>query len=250
MPISEIYNCDRMNFLSKFPDKFFDLYVDDPPYGIGADHPSVKPAFAKQKNGTTLPVKQSIYPKTNWDSEPPGPEYFDEVKRVSKNQIIWGVNYFKYPLTGGRIVWNKLNGNSHQYDCEIAYCSLNNRTDIVYYRWCGMIQGVYCGKELSKAIYQQGNKKLNERRIHPCQKPVKLYVWLLNNYAKPGDKIGDAHMGSQSSRIAAYKLGFDYWGCDKDEFFFSTGEERFRHECLGETRTSKGTIIQSKIFGV
>lgn len=250
MPISEIYNCDRMFFLSQFPDKFFDLFLDDPPYAIGADNPSVKPNVVRQKNGMVLAVKQSVYPKTNWDNETPPPEYFDEVRRVSKNQIIWGVNYYDYNFIGGRIVWDKLNGDTDQFDCEIAYCSKNHRTDIVYYKWRGMIQGVYCGKDLSKAILQQGNKKLNEKRIHPCQKPVKLNAWLLNNYAKPGDKIGDAHIGSQSSRIAAYKLGFDYWGCDKDEHFFNTGNERFRSECFGETKTSKGVLIQPSLFGV
>lgn len=116
--------------------------------------------------------------------------------------------------------------------------------------WRGMIQGAYCGKELSKAIIQQGNKKLNEKRIHPCQKPVMLYGWLLNQYARQGYKVGDAHMGSQSSRIAAYKLGFDYWGCEKDKLFFEKGDERFRSECFGETKTSKGVLIQPSLFGI
>ena len=111
-----------------------------------------------------------------------------------------------------------------------------------------MIQGSYCGKDLSKAIIQQGNKRLNEKRIHPCQKPVILYAWLLNQYANQGYKIGDAHMGSQSSRIAAYKLGFDYWGCEKDEFYFKEGNSRFRYECHGEIKTNKGILVQTNIF--
>lgn len=114
--------------------------------------------------------------------------------------------------------------------------------------WRGMIQGTYCGKDLSKAIIQQGNKKLNEKRIHPCQKPVILYGWLLNQYANPGYKIGDAHMGSQSSRIAAYKLGFDYWGCEKDKFHFKEGNSRFRYECHGEIKTNKGILVQTNLF--
>lgn len=196
MPISEAYNLDRMEFLSKFPDKHFDLFVDDPPYAIGADNPSVKPNMVKQKNGKVLSVKQNVYPKSDWDAETPPAEYFEEVKRVSKHQIIWGVNYFDYDFRGGRIVWDKLNGDTDQYDCEIAYCSMNTRTDIVYYMWRGMMQGTYCGKDLAKALLQQGNKKLNEKRIHPCQKPILLYAWLLNTYAKPGFKIGDAHISA------------------------------------------------------
>lgn len=248
MPISEVCNIDRMDFLKKFPDNFFDLFIDDPPYGIGADNPSIKPNTVKQSNGNILYVKQSVYPKSDWDSRVPPPEYFDEVKRVSRNQIIWGVNYFNYDFTGGRIVWDKLNGDTDQYDCEIAYCSMNDRTDLIYCMWRGMIQGTYCGKDLSKAIIQQGNKKLNEKRIHPCQKPVILYGWLLNQYANPGYKIGDAHMGSQSSRIAAYKLGFYYWGCEKDKFHFKEGNSRFRYECHGEIKTNKGILVQTNLF--
>lgn len=250
MPISKTYHLDRMEFLSQFPDKYFDLFLDDLPYGIGADNPSVKPNMVKQKNGAVLSVKQSVYPKTDWDKQTPPSAYFDEVKRVSRQQIIWGVNYFDYDFKGGRIVWDKLNGDTDQYDCEIAYCSLNQRTDMVYYMWRGMMQGVYCGCDLAKALIQQGNKKLNEKRIHPCQKPVLLYAWLLNTYAKPGFKIGDAHMGSQNSRIAAFKLGFDYWGCEADAHFYEKGTERFRQECFGEIKTKKGTLVQTSLFGV
>lgn len=96
----------------------------------------------------------------------------------------------------------------------------------------------------------QENMKNKEVRIHPNQKPVALYGWLLNNYAKSGFKIGSPHMGSQSDRIAAYKLGFDFWGCDKDEHYFKNGDERFRSECFGETKTSKGILIQPSLFGV
>ena len=114
--------------------------------------------------------------------------------------------------------------------------------------WRGMIQGSYCGKDLSKAIIQQGNKNLNEKRIHPCQKPIILYAWLLKQYPQSGDKIGSPHMGSQSDRIAAYKLGFDFWGCDKDKHYFEAGNIRFRQECFGETKTSKGTLVQTSLF--
>lgn len=248
MPISTVFNEDRMLFLSRFPDGFFDLVIDDPTYGIGADKPSKKPDTVKQRNGTLLSVKQSIYTNTEWDNEPPPPEYFRELKRVSKAQIIWGVNYFDYPLPGGRIVWDKLNGMTDQFDCEIAYCSLNRRTDRFYCMWNGMIQGRYCGKVLNKALIQKGNKRKNESRIHPCQKPVLLYNYLLNTYAKTGHKICDPHMGSQSSRIAAYIGGFDYWGCEADTSFFDSGCERFRRECMGEINTTEGIIKEQRLF--
>ncbi len=248
MPISTVFNEDRMKFLSRFPDGFFDLAIDDPPYGIGADRPSVKPNKVKQRNGTVLSVKQSRYDNAGWDNEPPPAEYFRELKRVSKAQIIWGVNYFDVPLTGGRIVWDKLNGTTDQFDCEIAYCSLNRRTDRFYYMWRGMIQGRYCGKDLKQALIQKGNKKLNETRIHPCQKPVLLYNYLLNTYAKPGFKLCDPHMGSQSSRIAAYVGGFDYWGCEADTSFFDAGCARFRRECMGEIETKEGIVKEQMLF--
>ena len=159
----------------------------------------------------------------------PPPEYFDELFRISRNQIIFGANYFG--LSGGMIVWDKMNGDSDQYGCEIAYQSFDNRTDIVRFMWCGMIQGKTCSKKVEQAMYQQGNKQLNEKRIHPTQKPVALYAWLLRNYAKPGDNIFDSHLGSGSSRIAAYKLGFDFVGCEIDKGYYEAQEKRFQEEC-------------------
>lgn len=225
--------CDCMDFMHQQPDNRFDLAIVDPPYGIGADKPSIKPNTVKQKNGSLLSIKQSDYGHKNWDAKIPGREYFDELFRVSKHQIVWGVNYFSYECFGpGRIIWDKLNGTSDQYGCEIAYVSLNNRTDIVYYMWRGMMQGAYCGRDLQKAILQQGNKTLNESRIHPTQKPVLLYGYLLNNYAKPGDRILDTHLGSGSSRIASYRLALEFVGIEIDPEYFSMQNERFERECL------------------
>lgn len=222
---------DCMDFMRQQPDNRFDLAIVDPPYGIGADKPSIKPNTVKQKNGSLLPVKRNDYGHKNWDAEIPGREYFDELFRVSKNQIIWGVNYYPYACFGpGRIVWDKLNGMSDQYDCEIAYCSLNNRTDIVYYMWAGMMQGMNCGQDLQKSILQQGNKAMNEKRIHPTQKPVKLYEWILKTYAQQDWSILDTHMGSQSSRIACYRAGLEYWGTEIDPVYYKDGNERFYRE--------------------
>ena len=238
---------DCMEYMHGVPDKFFDLAVVDPPYGIGADKPSVKPCAVKQKNGRSLPVRQSGYAHKDWDARIPDEAYFTELRRVSKNQIIFGANYFP-GLAGGAIVWDKLNGMSDQYGCEIAYQSFDRRTDIVYYMWRGMIQGVCCSRDIQKAIIQQGNKAKNEKRIHPAQKPVALYHYLLKEYAKERDKILDTHLGSGSSRIAAYKLGLDFYGTEDDEDFFAAQEKRFRSECHGETVTEKGVIKELSLF--
>jgi site-specific DNA-methyltransferase (adenine-specific) len=222
----KLLNCDCMKYLKTVPDNFFELAIVDPQYGIGADKPSAKPCFVKQRNGNNLFIKKNNYQHKNWDSSPPSYEYFDELKRASINQIIFGVNYFDYNLKGGRIVWDKLNGESDQFGCEIAYCSFNNRTDIIYYMWSGMMQGLHCCKDIRKAQIQQGNKKLNEKRIHPTQKPVKLYKWFLSNYAKQGDKILDTHFGSLSLGVACDEMGFDLTACEKDKEYNENGRNR------------------------
>lgn len=168
----------------------------------------------------------------------PPEEYFKELIRVSKNQIIWGANHFisRIPIDSHCwIVWDKDNGANDFADCELAWTSFQTAVRKFKYRWNGMLQE---------------NMKNKEVRIHPNQKPIALYGWLLNNYAKPGYKIGSPHMGSQSDRIAAYKLGFDFWGCDKDQHYFNTGNKRFREECHGEIKTEKGTLVQTSLFGV
>jgi site-specific DNA-methyltransferase (adenine-specific) len=116
--------------------------------------------------------------------------------------------------------------------------------------WNGMMQGIYCGRDVGKAMVQQGNKALNEQRIHPTQKPVALYAWLLKEYAKDGWRIFDPMMGSQSSRIAAYKMGFDFVGCEIDREYFAKGCERFDAECLNRTKMPTGQVIeQLSLFG-
>ena len=148
-------------------------------------------------------------------------EYLKELFRVSKRQIIKGGNY--YGLKGGYLVWNKLNGESDQYDCELLWTSFSSRTDNFYFMWSGMFQGIYCGKELKKALIQQGNKKLNEKRIHPTQTPVAIYKYLLTNYANKGDKILDTHLGSGSIAIACHDYGFELTACELDsEYYFET----------------------------
>lgn len=224
-----ITNEDNMAMMARYPDNYFDLGILDPEYGIGASKPSRKPNKARQKNGNILNVKTINYKHKDWDDKPADSAYFDEVKRVSKNQIIWGVNYYDYNLTGGRIVWDKLNGESDQFDCEIAYNSLNKRTDIIRFMWSGMMQGKNISRLISKSNHQQGNKKLNEKRYHPTQKPIKLYEWLLINYAEPDWKIFDTGLGSGSLAIACHNRNFDLTACELDKEYFDASIKRINN---------------------
>lgn len=219
-----ITNEDNMKLMARYPDDYFELAIVDLEYGIGASKPSIKPNSAKQKNGNKLNIKQPNYTQKDWDLKLSSAEYLKELFRVSKNQIVFGGNY--YGLKGGYIIWDKLNGESDQFGCEMAWQSFDKRTDIVYYLWSGMFQGIYCGKEVRKALVQQGNKSLNEKRIHVTQKPVILYKWLLDKYAKEGDKILDTHLGSGSIAIACHDYGFELTACELDEEYYSKAVER------------------------
>lgn len=230
--MNKFTNEDCMEVMARYPDNHFDLAIVDVEYGIGASSPSKKPNAVKQKNGTTLYVKSKDYEKKDWDTKLSSPEYFSELRRVSKRQLIWGANY--YPgLQGGRLVWEKLNGDSDQFDCEIAYLSWTKRTEMVYYLWSGMFQGEVASRNPFFASRQIGDKRKNEKRIHPTQKPVALYKWLLTNYANEGDLILDTHVGSASSLIACEDKGFNYVGCELDPDYFRDANERltkFRSE--------------------
>ncbi len=150
------------------------------------------------------------YEKKHWTI--PGPDYFRELFRVSKQQIIWGCNYFLFPFGPGRIVWDKVNPGSSFSDCELAYCSMIETVRKFTFMWNGMLQG----KSIAEGHIMQGNKKRNEKRIHPTQKPVALYKWLLSKFAKPGDIILDTHFGSGSHGIACHDLGFELVAVDID----------------------------------
>lgn len=215
-------NVDCMEYMRTLPDKAFDLAIVDPPYGIGEDGGKSRSKFVTQKNGNRLYVEDGHYEKTGFDIAPPRQVFFNELFRVSKAQIIWGANYFTLPRAGA-IVWDKCNGGSDQSDGEIAFNSLTSRVDIFRYMWRGMMQG----KSISEGTIQQGNKALNEKRIHPTQKPVALYEWLLQKYAKEDWRILDTHLGSGSSRIAAYNLGFEFVGCEIEPTYFQLQEQRF-----------------------
>ena len=213
------YNMDCLSARQQMPDKYFDLAVVDPPYFSG---PERRNFYGCQVSpiGVQRMYKQSEV----W--QVPDERYFDELRRVSKQQIIWGVNYFNYSFSPGRVVWDKCNGASSFSDCEIAYCSLHDSVRLYRYMWNGMCQG----KSITEGYIMQGDKSKNEKRIHPTQKPVALYAWLYQQYAKPEDKILDTHLGSGSSRIAAWKLGLDFVGFEIDKYYFDLQEQRFAEE--------------------
>jgi len=202
------------------PNGFWDLVIADPPYGIGEDggknHTRGKQDIKSKPASKSKAVSKSkVYEAKGWDNEPPPVEFFNELLRVSKNQIIFGANHFidKIPRPSSCwIVWDKMNGENDFADCELACTSFKSAVRKFEFRWNGMLQG---------------DMKNKEMRIHPTQKPVALYKWLLQNYAKPGDKILDPMMGSGSSRIAAWDMGFEYWGCELDSDYFSGQEKRF-----------------------
>ena len=206
---AEMRNVDCMEYMNGLPDKAFDLAIVDPPYGIGASE-SFAGETRKSGNGCAL---KTAFDKKSWDNAIPNKDYFDELKRVSKNQIIWGANYMTnfLPASMGWIVWDKDNGTTKFSDCELAYTSFDIRLRKFLFTWNGMIQG---------------DMKNKEQRIHPTQKPTKLYEWLLTNYAKPGDRILDTHLGSMSSVIACLNLGFKVVGCELDSDYFKAGCER------------------------
>jgi len=214
-----------MEYMKGVEDNAFDLAITDPPYGRGEDGGTNRNHGVKQKNGAVMLCTDGGYKNKSWDSDPPKAEYFDELRRVSRHQIVWGLNYMPVNLQGGAVVWDKINDGADQSGAEIAYCSLNDRVDVVRYMWRGMMQGEGIGSK-----YQQGNKGLNEKRIHPTQKPVKLYDWLLTNYAEPGQRILDTHLGSGSSAIAAHYFGVDFVGCEIDKDYYDAALKRFDAE--------------------
>ena len=190
-------NEDNMELMKRYPDNYFDLAIVDPPYGID---------IAK------------------WDAidMKPSQKYFDELFRVSKNQIIWGANYFHLPHSQSWICWHKLDGLGKGLgttsEFELGWTSHNNKARYFPYTYSGNIEGLNKPKPNYKA----------EKRIHPTQKPVKLYEWLLMNYAKEGDKILDTHLGSGSISLACHNLGFDLVGCELDTEYYEAACKRLK----------------------
>lgn len=205
------YNMDCLDGMKQFPDNFFDLAIVDPPYGIceNGDKNHTRGKIAKAKNYKSF---------AGGDVEAPNEDYFRELFRVSKNQIIWGANHFisKIPYDSHCwIVWDKDNGENDFADCELAYTSFPTAVRKFKFRWNGMLQE---------------NMKNKEFRIHPTQKPVALYEWLLTKYAKEGDKILDTHVGSASSLIACHRKRLRYVGFELDEYYYKLSKERLQKE--------------------
>lgn len=212
------YNMDCMEAMKQMPDNAFDLAVVDPPYGIDITGKCRNTQIGGDKPfGCHVEGKRITMPKTYHafnDQKPPDAEYFKELKRVSKNQIIWGGNYFLEHLNSApcMVFWDKGRVDCNFADGEIAWTSFRSPTRRFTYKWNGMLQE---------------NMKNKEDRIHPTQKPVALYRWLYQHFAKEGDKILDTHLGSGSSRIAAYDMGLDFTGYEIDKVYFQDQEERF-----------------------
>jgi len=213
-----LHHIDCMEFMRNIPDGYYSLSICDPPYGIGEDggknHSRDKKAKAKK------------YTPKNWDSSAPPSEYFIELIRVSENVIIWGANHFIENIPNANssswIVWDKENGDNDFADCELAWTNHKNAVRKFEFRWAGMLQG---------------DMKNKETRIHPTQKPVALYKWLLDKYAKPNDKILDTHGGSMSIAIACHDYGFDLDLCELDKEYFDKGVQRVKNH-----------VAQQKLF--
>jgi len=207
----ELLNTDCMEYMASQPDNAFDLAVVDPPYGIKQD--------GRNNHTRSVLAKANSYKgNARYDQFKPDKEYFLELKRVSTNQIIWGGNHLASLFDAGSscwLVWDKLNGENDFADCELAYTSFKTAVRRFVFQWQGMIQGY------------GGNKNNNELKIHPNQKPVKLYDWIYHNYAKPGQRILDTHLGSGSSAIAAHYYGLEFVGCEIDKDYYAAAVERF-----------------------
>lgn len=202
-----ITNEDNMELMARYPDNYFDLAIVDPPYGIGMD------------GGNVGYKGNNVFKKKEWDREIPNKEYFNELFRASKNQIIWGGNYFGLPPTRCFLVWDKGEGfyNRTYAECELAWTSFNLNT--VKLKHDPLAKGDYKGK------------------IHPTQKPVALYKWILDKYAKQGDKILDTHLGSGSIAIACHDYGFELTACELDEEYYDKAIQRIKDH------TSQGKLF-------
>ena len=205
----DLRNCDCMELMAEFPDNYFELAIVDPPYGIGFDGWEIPEKMQKRKNGTQGFTSRKQFEKKDWDGSVPDSGYFEELFRVSKNQIIWGGNYFNLPPTKCIICWDKKQNFKMFSAWEMAWTSFKSTASIFRFDNKGFMN-------------PEGSK------IHPTQKPVALYKWLLQNYAKAGDKILDTHLGSMSSVIACYDEKFDITGSELDPDYFKAGMERVK----------------------
>ena len=201
----ELHNVDCLLFMKQCEDKQFDLAIVDPPYGI--DDKLYRSDYGKNSNGAL-----AMYKNKRWDIAPTK-EYFDELFRISKNQIVWGGNYFNLPLSRCWVIWNKDNPAKNFSSIEMAWTSFDVHPKYYYYAWGGLADGI-----------KGRNKK--EKSIHPTQKPPELYSFLLDEFAEKGDKIIDTHLGSGSIAVACDKRGYDLTGIEVDKQYFDKANKR------------------------
>jgi site-specific DNA-methyltransferase (adenine-specific) len=206
-----ITNEDNMALMARYPNNYFELAIVDPPYGINADKNAHKNGIKCKANGFRE------YKESNWDNEIPKSDYWNELFRVSKNQIVWGGNYFVLPPTPCWLIWDKGQRDFSFADAELAWTSFNTAVRI-------------------KTIHRS-TANFNEQRLHPTQKPSLLYKWILDKYAKQGDKILDTHLGSGSIAIACHDYGFDLTACELDKEYFEKAMERINNH-----------VAQQKLF--
>ena len=219
--VSEVLNIDCLEYMKSLPDNHFDLCIADPPYGI-----CINESIGRRKGDAHSGRKKAL-----WDKEPPSEEVFNHIFRVSRNVVIWGANHFisRLPKQDARcwILWDKKFSDQVSFSqFEMAWTSFDGMT---------------------KKFDESPTTK--EYKFHPTQKPVELYAWILKNFGNKGDVVFDPFLGSGSSRIAAYKMGFDFVGCEIDEEYFRLSEERFEKECKGVQVLKNGkTITQGSLF--
>lgn len=230
----EIINIDCMTYMEGLDDNAFELAIVDPPYGINSaamsmgNNPNRKDGWSREESTAVKSRKGRLNQGSgklknralntmncDWDMAPPTPEYFAELKRVSKNQIIWGGNYFDLPPSRCIICWDKVQPWENFSQWEMAWTSFDKPA----------------------AMFRHSNTggSNHEQKIHPTQKPKRLYSWILGKYAEDGDKILDTHLGSGSSAIAAHYSGFDFVGCELDQDYYNAAKERFNNETKQES---------------
>ena len=221
-----------MELMARYPDNYFELAIVDPPYGIGASKQSA--SSSKMKGRKNSVIKRSTLKSKDWDNETPTIDYFNELFRVSKEQIIWGGNYFELPLINSWLIWNKLQVLETRSDGEMAWTSFKIPLKIIPLLQDGFKRGQNVGYN-QPVIYNEPFS--GKQTIHPTQKPVALYKWLLDKYAKPNDKILDTHLGSGSIAIACHDYGFDLTACELDKEYFDKAMTRINNH-----------VAQQKLF--
>lgn len=245
-PTSNIQLLDCMEGMHQFPDGFFDLAIVDPQYGINApnmkmgSNPNRKEPGQYPGTSTAVRIKGRLnsgggklkdrilnQSSIGWDNEVPDDSYFKEIFRVSKNQIIWGGNYFNLPPCRGFIIWNKNQPWENFSQAEFAWTSFDSPAKVF--------------------TFSNRGGSNDEAKIHPTQKPVELYQYCLSRFAKEGDKILDTHLGSGSSRIAAYKMGFDFWGFEIDQNYFLDSQKRFENSINEPLFQDNFSYIQTQL---